>query len=61
MRSVLSDSWSSIFWRIIENTQARAIVDEVTAAVADWRRFADAGGIAAREVRRIEQAFDVLQ
>jgi serine/threonine-protein kinase HipA len=45
----------------IEKTQARAIVDEVRAAVADWTRFADAAGIAAREARRIEQTFDVLQ
>ncbi|MBT3297274.1 MAG: type II toxin-antitoxin system HipA family toxin [Lentisphaerae bacterium] len=45
----------------IEAAQARAIVDEVAAAVADWRRFADAAGIPAREVRRIEQAFCVLQ
>lgn len=45
----------------IEKTQARAIVDEVRAAVADWTRFADAAGMAAREARRIEKHFDVLQ
>ena len=45
----------------IEAGQARAIVDEVTAAVADWPRFADAAGIAAREARRIEQACEGLQ
>ena len=45
----------------IESAQARAIVDEVAAAVADWPRFADAAGIADRDVRRIEQAFAVLQ
>ncbi|MBT3192428.1 MAG: HipA domain-containing protein, partial [Verrucomicrobia bacterium] len=44
----------------IEIAQARTIVDEVTAAVADWSRFADAAGIAAREARRIEHAFAVL-
>ena len=45
----------------IETGQARAIVDEVTASVADWTHFAGPAGITAREARRIEQSFDVLQ
>ena len=45
----------------IEKRQARAIVDEVAAAAADWPRFADAAGIAARAARRIEQALEALK
>ncbi len=45
----------------IETAQARAIVDEVTAAVAGWPRFADAAGVTSREARRIDKAFDILQ
>ena len=41
----------------IDAKQARCIVEEVSAAVAAWSRFADAAGMTTRATREIEQTF----
>lgn len=41
----------------IDAKQARIVVDEVSAAVAGWSRFADAAGMTTRANREIEKAF----
>lgn len=45
----------------IEKKQAKAVVDEVASAVANWSRFADAAGIASRNASRIQKEFGATQ
>lgn len=41
----------------LKQRQARRLLDEVAAAVSDWRRYAGAAGVRSRDMQRIEKAF----